>query len=394
MGYISVMRILVLALMFLSTNALAQTPKIVRSEKADFTIRTIAENLEHPWSVAFLPLGGYLVTEREGKLWHITDDGTKEEVAGLPKIYAAGQAGLFDVITGPDFKAESGYIYWAYAAGDSSANNTEVARGKYDTRTNKLSDIKVIFKAMPKVEGDNHYGGRLAFANDGSLYITLGERFDYRDEAQNLKSDLGKVVRIMPDGTMPLSGSPFLHKLGADKEIFTYGHRNAQGIALNPYSGKMWIHEHGPRGGDEINVLASGKNYGWPLTSYGVNYTGTKVSDEQTREGVTPPILHWTPSIAPSGMTFYTGRAFPGWRGNLFVGALAGTHLRRVVLNGEKVDGQEELLGDLGARIRDVRTGPDGGLYLLTDDSEGKLLKLEPIQAPTVSGETREEKTK
>lgn len=377
------MRLFLLSLVLIAAlPAFAQDNSVIHTDKADFKIVTLAEDLDHPWSIAFLPGGDYLVTERSGHLWRFKQDGTKTEVTGLPRVYNEGQAGLFDVILGPDFKNDRGWIYWSYAAGDDSANNTEVARGTFDAKTNKLSDIKTIFKALPKVSGDNHYGGRLAFANDGSLYVSLGERFEYRKEAQNLKSDLGKIVRIMADGSLPLSGSPFLHKLSANPEIFTYGHRNVQGLALNPYSGKMWAHEHGPKGGDEVNVLEVGKNYGWPLVSYGVNYDGTKVSDKQNDKGLAPPILQWTPSIAPSGMTFYTGRAFPGWKGDLFVGALAGTQLRRVHLNGEKAEEQEVLLRNRGERIRDVRTGPDGYLYLLTDDSDGKIYRLEPITGP------------
>lgn len=367
---------------FAALPAFARDEATVHSERADFKIVTVAENFDHPWSIAFLPGGDYLVTERSGHLWRVKADGTKTEIGGLPKVFDEGQAGLFDIIPGPDFKNDRGWIYWSYAAGSQSANNTEVARGIFDAKTNKLTDIKTIFKALPKVAGDNHYGGRLAFANDGSLYVSLGERFEYRKEAQNLKSDLGKIVRIMPDGSIPLSGSPFLHKLGANPEIYTYGHRNVQGLALNPYSGKIWAHEHGPKGGDEVNVLHAGDNYGWPLASYGVNYDGSKVSDKQAGEGITPPVLQWTPSIAPSGMAFYTGRAFPGWRGDLFVGALAGAQLRRVHLNGENVQEQEILLQDRADRIRDVRTGPDGYVYLLTDDSDGKILRLEPITGP------------
>ena len=377
------MRKTLLALsLFLTVPAFAQDNPTIHTDRADFKVVTVAEKFDFPWSIAFLPGGDYLVTERSGKLWRVKDDGTKTEIEGLPEVYNEGQAGLFDVILGPDFKNDRGWIYWSYAEGDGSANNTAVARGTFDAKTNKLTEVKNIWSALPKVKGDNHYGGRLAFANDGSLYVSLGERFDYRKEAQNLKSDLGKIVRIMPDGTVPLSGSPFLHKLGANAEIYTYGHRNVQGLALNPMTGKMWAHEHGPKGGDEINILEAGKNYGWPLVSYGINYDGSKVSDKQNDKGLTPPLAQWTPSIAPSGMTFYTGRAFPGWKNDLFVGALAGTQLRRIRVDGNDTHEQEILLQDRGDRIRDVRTGPDGLLYLLTDDSEGKILRLEPITAP------------
>lgn len=342
-----------------------------------FKIVTVAEKLQHPWSVAFLPDDGYLVTERRGRLWHIDAQGRKNEITGVPPVYHSGQGGLLDVVLSPDFATDS-LIYFSYAGEAGGLANTEVARAELNMVQKRLKDVEVIFKAEPKVSGSNHWGSRLLFAPDGTLFVTLGERFNYEDEAQNPENHLGTIVRLMPDGSVP-SDNPFVgNDEGIKPEIYSYGHRNVQGIALHPDGKSIWSHEHGPRGGDEINILKAGANYGWPAVTFGISYMGFQISDKTSAPGMEDPVLHWTPSIAPSGMAFYTNGAIKEWNGNLFVGALAEQHLRRIVLDGDKVVEQQELLTGLEARIRDVRQGPDGHLYVLTDSPEGRLLRLEP----------------
>lgn len=369
------MRSLLLAALLvipLSLGACAQEapPSIVQSEKEKFKIVPVADGLDHPWSLAFLPGGDYLVTERPGKLWRIDDDGRKTEITGVPTVSNDGQGGLFDVVLSPDF-SKSRRVYLSYAGADENdLRNTEVAYGTLNE--NRLDNVKVMFKAAPKTDGGNHYGGRLLFGPDGMLYITLGERFDYRDQAQNTDDNIGTLVRVAPDGQIP-ANNPF------DHGIYTYGHRNVQGIALRPGTNDIWTHEHGPRGGDEINILKAGANYGWPLVSYGNHYWGTNIPDASDNPDLTPPLHHWTPSIAPSGMAFYTASQFKNWKGNLFVGALVKEHIRRIELDGNKIVHEEELLKDF-ARIRDVRAGPDGYIYVLTDEDNGRLIRLEPAQ--------------
>ncbi len=343
-----------------------------------FQVVSVAKDLNHPWSLAFLPNGDYLVTERHGKLWRIDATGTKTEITGVPPVYNEGQGGLLDITLEPQFK-DGGWIYFSYAAADKDENaNTEVARARLHLRQNMLSQIEVIFRAQPKVEGGNHWGSRLLFAPDGTLFITLGERFDHAKEAQNTTTHFGTIIRIMPDGRVP-KDNPFVGDEKSLKGIYSYGHRNVQGIALNPETGAIWAHEHGPKGGDEINILKPGANYGWPVVTFGINYWGTKISDKTSAPGMEDPILQWTPSIAPSGMAFYTGDKFPQWQGDLFVGALAKQHLRRIKFDGTKVVEQEELLIDRKDRIRDVRQGPDGFLYVITDEPDGELLRLQPL---------------
>lgn len=342
-----------------------------------FEVIGVAKDLNYPWSLAFLPHGEYLITERQGKLWRIAASGDRTEIKGVPPVYNEGQGGLLDIALEPKFK-DGGWIYFSYAAADQDdKGNTEVARAKLNLRQNALENVEVIFRAQPKVEGGNHWGSRLLFAPDGTLFITLGERFDHAKEAQGTNTHFGKIIRIKPDGKIP-SDNPFVDDKKSLPDIYSYGHRNVQGLALNPETGAIWAHEHGPKGGDEINILKPGANYGWPLVTFGINYWGTKISDKTTAPGMEDPILQWTPSIAPSGMAFYTGEAFPQWKGDLFVGALAKQHLRRIKFDGTKVVEQEELLKDRKDRIRDVRQGPDGFLYVLTDEADGELLRIAP----------------
>jgi glucose/arabinose dehydrogenase len=298
-------------------------------------------------------------------------------VQGVPRVYASGQGGLLDVQIGSDF-ATTGAVYLSYAEPrDGSRNGTSVARGKLVSEGDggRLDDVKVIFRQEPSYASSNHFGSRLVFTRDGSLFVTLGERYSARDEAQNPANHLGKLVRIMPDGS-PYGGNP--KRPNWRPEIWSIGHRNVQGAALNPATGKLWTIEHGARGGDEINIPEAGKNYGWPVITYGRDYSYAKIGEGTHKAGMEQPIYYWDPSIAPSGAAFYTGDRFPEWKGNLFVGALAGQALHRLVLDGERIVGEEKLLADLGERIRDVRNGPDGALWLLTDSPEGRVLRVVP----------------
>lgn len=352
----------------------------VETEKVKISVETVASGLEHPWAIAFLPDGNFLVTERPGRLRIVTPKGeVKKPVSGVPEVDARNQGGLLDVALDPDFE-ENRLVYLTYAEkGEGGTNGTAVARGHLtESMSPQLRDVEVIFRQTPKKDSTLHFGSRLVFDNEGHLFVALGERsrVGMREESQDLDSHLGKVVRIWPDGTVP-EDNPFAGEKGALPEIWSYGHRNQQGAALHPETGRLWTNEHGPRGGDEINIPQAGKNYGWPIVSYGTEYSGAPVGDgESAAPGMESPIYHWTPSIGVSGMAFYTGDAIPEWYGSLFVGGLARPSLRRLTLDGEKVAGEETLLEDLGARIRDVRQGPDGALYLLTDDEDGKLLRI------------------
>jgi glucose/arabinose dehydrogenase len=339
-------------------------------------VETVARGLEHPWGLVFLPDGRLLVTERPGRLRSVDQDGRlSESFADVPPVQARGQGGLLDVALDPRF-AENRLVYLAYAEpGEGRTAGTAVARGRLGA--GRLEDVRVIYQQQPKVEGANHFGCRLVFARDGTLFVTQGERFDYRDQAQDLSSGLGKLVRINPDGSVPRD-NPFVGRAGARPEIWSYGHRNIQSAGLHPHTGQLWTVEHGARGGDELNRPEAGKNYGWPVISYGVDYSGAKIGEGQAKPGMEQPVYYWDPVIAPSGMTFYTGEAFAGWQGSLFIGSLRPGLLVRLTLADGRVTGEERYLGDLGERIRDVRQGPDGLLYLLTDSRDGRILRVLP----------------
>jgi len=359
----------------------APAVKTARPLKAE----TFAQGLVHPWGMAFLPDGRLLVTERPGRVRIVSKAGKlSAPLQGVPKVYASGQGGLLDVALSPDF-ATSGIVFLSYAEPrGGSKNGTSVARAKLvaDGEGGRLEDVQVIFRQEPSYASSQHFGSRIVFTRDGSLFVTLGERYSAREEAQNPANDLGKLVRIMPDGS-PYAGNPKI--AGWRPEIWSIGHRNVQGAALNPATGKLWTAEHGARGGDEINIPEAGRNYGWPVITYGRDYSGAKIGVGTHKAGMEQPIYYWDPSIAPSGAAFYTGDAFPEWKGNLFVGALAGQALHRLVLDGEKVIGEETLLSDLGERIRDVRNGPDGVLWLLTDNPEGRVLRVVSPSSQTPS---------
>lgn len=361
----------------LAVPAVAQPGEAVSSEKAKFRIETVASGLTNPWSLAFLPEGGALVTERPGRLQWLRRDGTLTEVVGVPEVAAVGQGGLLDIALSPGF-AKNDRVYFSFAEPRGIVNGTAVAHARLVREGGgaKLDDVTVIFRMEPGRGGGFHFGSRLVFAPDGNLFVTLGER-NALQPAQDLSGHLGKVVRVAPDGSVPKS-NPFVGKEGVQPEIWSYGHRNPQGAAIHPQSGKLWIVEHGARGGDEINIPAAGKNYGWPVISYGRHYSGAKIGEGTQKEGLEQPVYYWDPSIGPSGMAFYTGDAFPAWKGNLFVGSLPMRHLQRLELDGEKIVKEERLLIQLKERIRDVRQAPDGTLWVLTDSREGRILRLAP----------------
>jgi glucose/arabinose dehydrogenase len=348
--------------------------RVFESEKQRFRVATVTRGLEHPWSLAFLPDGAMLVTERPGRL-RLIRDGVLDPVpvAGVPEVAASGQGGLLDVVLHPEF-ARTRLVYLSYAGKGRGGAGTEVARARLTD--GRLEGLETIFAVEPKSRGGRHFGSRLAFGADGHLYITTGERGD-SERAQDLGDAAGSVVRLTADGGVP-HDNPFVGLADARPEIFSYGHRNPQGLARHPASGRIWAVEHGPRGGDEVNVIRAGANYGWPVITYGMSYAGLPIGEGTAKPGMAQPVTYWVPSISPSGMAFYTGEAFPAWRGDLFVGALSGELLARLELDGERVVHEERLLQALGARIRDVRQGPDGRLYLLTDETDGALLRLEP----------------
>ncbi|MES2718354.1 MAG: PQQ-dependent sugar dehydrogenase [Pseudomonadota bacterium] len=357
------------------------------AQAAQPKVAVVAHGLVNPWGLAFLPDGRLLVTERPGRMRIIGSDGKLgPPLPGLPAVAAEGQGGLLDVATDPRF-ASNRLVYWSYSenAGDGDSNGTAVARGRLDGApgAERLADVQVVFRQLPKVASKLHFGSRLVFGNDGRLFITLGDRFSRKDDAQTLDNHLGKVVRIEADGKVP-ADNPLVGKPGnppnTRPEIWSWGHRNVQGAAIHPGTGELWTTEHGPQGGDELNLTQAGRNHGWPLITYGRNYgLGTKIGDGTERADVVAPLAHWVPtSIAPSGMAFLTSDRYPGWKGNLFVGALRGQALIRITLDGSKVVAQERLLQPLNERIRDVRQGPDGLLYLLTDNADGRVLRVVP----------------
>jgi len=350
---------------------------VTSTEHGPVRLVTVAEGLEHPWGMAFLPDGRVLVTEKPGRLRIVTAQGkVGAALRGVPAVDADGQGGLLDLALDPDFDTNR-FVYVSYAEPRQGGNGTAVARGRLGD--DGLSDVQVIFRQQPTVESHHHFGSRLVFARDGRLFVTLGERNSARAQAQALDSHLGKVVRIERDGRVP-ADNPFVGRPGALPEIWSYGHRNVQGVALHPETGELWTNEHGSKGGDELNRTLAGRNYGWPVVSYGVEYSGAKISDSPTAPGIEPPVHYWVPSIATSGLLFYTGDRFPNWKGNAFVGGLKSQQLVRLALTGNEVVHEESLLrGVVNQRVRDVEQGRDGFIYLLTDEDNGRLLRIEPV---------------
>jgi glucose/arabinose dehydrogenase len=342
----------------------------------------VVDGLEHPWSIAWLPDGSALITERPGRLRLLRNGGlVSEPIAGLPPILSHGQGGLLDVVLHPDFERNR-LVYLTFATGTPDANRTALARGRLDG--DRLRDVEVIFENADAKSGGQHFGSRLVWLPDTSLLMSIGdggnpptsfEGGNIRDQAQRLETHFGKILRLTEDGR-PHPDNPFVDRKGARPEIYSYGHRNIQGLARDPASGRVWANEHGSRGGDELNLIEPGQNYGWPEVTYSMEYRGPRVSDETSRPGVVDPLINWTPSKAPSGLAFYTGDRYPGWQGNLFSGSLVFGQIRRIVLDGAKVVDEEKLT--IGNRVRDVRQGPDGYLYVLIDSGEGSLLRIEP----------------
>ncbi len=357
----------------------AQAPKspTPMSVKAPVKVEAFASGLERPWGLAFLPDGRMLVTERPGRLRIVSRDGKlSPPLGGVPEVFAQGQGGLLDVALDPKF-SENRLVYLSYAEpGEKGTAGTAVARGRLGEA--RLDSVRVIYRQVPKVSGSsNHFGSRLVFRRDGTLFITQGDRYNQRDKVQDLSNDFGKIVRINPDGSIP-KDNPFVGKSGARPEIWSYGHRNVQCAALHPETGELWTVEHGARGGDELNHPEAGKNYGWPTITYGVDYSGEKIGEGTARPGMEQPVYFWDPVIAPSGMSFYTNDAYPQWKGSVFIGSLTPGLLVRLTLKDGRVAGEERYFYELHERIRDVRQGPDGLLYLLTDNPEGRILRLSP----------------
>ncbi len=358
--------------------ASAEQTRAPTAQRTAIKIETVAKGLQNPWGLQILLDGRALVTERSGLLRLVSATGViSAPIEGVPKVFAAGQGGLLDVALAPDF-ATTGDVYLSFSeAREGRTNGTSVARGKLELSSNggRLVGAEVIFRQQPAYASNMHFGSRIVFARDGTFYLTVGDRYSLRDEAQNPTNHIGKVMRLNRDGT-PAVENP--KTTGWDPTIWSMGHRNVQGAALHPESGELWTAEHGARGGDEINIVRRGRNYGWPIITYGRDYSGASIGVGSSKEGLEQPIYYWDPSIAPSGAAFYAGPLFPSWRGNLLVGALAGQHLTRLVLSGEKVVGEERLLEDLGERIRDVRVAPDGSVWVLTDQTDGRILRLVP----------------
>jgi len=369
--------VLSLASLLPNTACTQSGPQTYDSQRHRFRVVTLTSELEHPWGLAFLPDGRMLVTERPGRLRIVEQDGRlNPPLTGLPAIATSGQGGLLDVALAPDF-AQSRMIYFSFAEPGDGGAGTSVARARLGESGGGLENVQVVFRQEPKVSGGSHFGSRLVWARDGNLFITTGDRQN-RPLVQDLSKLQGKVIRIRPDGSIPRD-NPFVNRAGARPEIWSYGHRNAQGAALHPETGQLWTVEHGARGGDELNAPKAGRNYGWPVITYGRDYSGASIGEGQRKEGMEQPVHYWDPSIAPSGLMFYTGDRFPNWKGNAFVGALGFRLLARLELDGERVRAEERLLDDMGQRIRAVVQGPDGLIYVLTDDNNGRIMRLEPI---------------
>jgi aldose sugar dehydrogenase len=378
--FLVLMMTLIVSLWMVLTPAFAQAPhsSTPASVSAPLRVTPVAQGLESPWGLAFLPDGRMLVTEQPGRLRIVARDGRlAEPLAGVPEVVARGQGGLLDVTLSPNF-AQDQLVYLSYSEPSGDKAGTAVARGRLEE--GRLGNVQVIWRQTPKVSGSNHWGSRVVFGRDGTMFITLGDRFDYSELAQDLSTTLGKIVRINPDGSIP-QDNPFVGRTGVQPEIWSYGHRNVQAAALHPETSQLWTIEHGARGGDELNQPQPGRNYGWPLITYGVDYSGARIGEGTAMKDMEQPVYYWDPIIAPSGAVFYTGDAFPQWRGDLFVGSLKPGLLVRLRLENGRVIQEERYLGDLKERIRDVVQGPDGFLYLLTDEKEGRILRVEPQPA-------------
>lgn len=359
------------------TGTRGDTPTF-NSSAGKLEVETVATGLAYPWGLGFLPGGRMIVTEKPGRVRIVSREGQlSPPLTGVPEVWFSGQGGLLDIAVDRAY-AQTNTIYICYAERTSGGGRTTVARGKVtESGLPKLTDVKVIFRQEGPLSSGYHFGCRIAQAPDNTLFVSLGDHYSARDHAQTLNNHIGKVVRITPEGGAP-KDNPFVGRDDAKPEVWSYGHRNSQSLAFNPATGDLWEIEHGPRGGDEINIIGKGKNYGWPVIGYGIDYSGARIHAATSKDGMEQPVKYWVPSIAPSGMAFYTGDLFPKWKGSLFVGALAGQMLVRLPVNGTTVGSEERLLQSLNERIRDVRQGPDGALWLLTDSSGGRILRISP----------------
>ena len=361
----SAMRVflLIIAIFFASTT------------NANYKIEMVADNLNFPWSIAFLPDGSYLVALRVGEVRRVSREGeVSEPLTGLPASFVEGQGGYFDVMLDPQFETNQ-IVYLSFAYGSIESNGTRIVKG--ELAATSVENLQTIFTVHPLKDTAAHYGGKMLFLDDGTLLMTTGDGFEYREASQDTFSQLGKIIRINSDGSVP-ANNPFFNGKKGDPKVWSYGHRNPQGLALDQHTGEVYMHEHGPQGGDELNSVLPAKNYGWPAVTQGINYSGAYVSPLRSAPGVEEPLTFWVPSIAPSGLAIYKGAAFPDWYGDLFVGALVDQEVRRIDLKAGKVVGEESIFTEVGARIRDVRAGPDGYLYILTDSESGKLLRVVP----------------
>lgn len=360
-----------------SVHAQKQIGSVI-TEAGSVKVQDMMGGLTHPWGMAFLPDGRLLVTERSGALYIYSGDSSlSDPVAGIPEVFNVGQGGLLDVALDPEFQ-DNQYVYLSYAEpGEGETASTALGRGTWED--DQIQNFEVIFRQEPKVEGPNHFGGRIVFTGEEQLYLTLGERFKF-DPAQNLANHLGAIVRIGHDGSVP-QDNPFVGQADAEDEIWSYGHRNIEAAALDPNTGELWVAEMGPLGGDELNQPEAGKNYGWPVVSWGENYDGTDIPDPTTHPEFADAHIHWTPTISPSGMTYYTGDMFPEWKGSLLIGGLTSSGLVRVSIDGEEASEAERI--PLGARIRDVVQAPDGSIYVLTDQEEGNIWRISPLDEPS-----------
>lgn len=345
-----------------------------KHEEDPFKLTVIAGPLQHPWGLALLDDGRMLVTERPGRMRLVDKDGKlSEPLGGIPEVYARGQGGLLDVTLSPNFKDDR-LVYFSFSEPGEGGAGTAVARGKLGT--NALEDVEVIWRQTPKVQSPNHWGSRIVFRPDGTMFVTLGDRFNQRPLVQNLSTTIGKIVRLNPDGSIP-KDNPFVGKEGAKGEIWSYGHRSVQAAALHPVTQQLWTVEHGARGGDELNHPEAGKNYGWPVITYGIDYNGSKIGEGTEKEGMEQPVYYWDPVIAPSGAIFYTGDAFPDWKGDLFIGSLNPGGLVRLKIENGQVTKETRYIGNPRQRVRDVQQGPDGLLYIITDSPQGRILRLD-----------------
>ncbi|MFN3350295.1 PQQ-dependent sugar dehydrogenase [Pseudorhodoplanes sp.] len=374
------MRALGIAALVAAAACPAQAQQVFKTDLGDVRVDTVASGLSNPWGLAFLPDGRMLVTERPGRIRIATKDGKlSPPLDGVPNVFAQNQGGMLDILVDRDF-ANNNTIYFCYADPVEGGAQTSLARARLDAgETPRLTEVKRLFQQEGPPSRGLHFGCRIVQARDGNLFLTTGDHGFASKSAQTLDNHIGKVIRVTPDGSAP-KDNPFAGRAGAKPEIWSYGHRNSQGATLHPQTGKLWMHEHGPQGGDELNIPEAGKNYGWPVIGYGVHYGGAKIHEGTHKEGMEQPVRQWTPVIAPSGMTVYTGDLFPQWKGNVFIGGMRPPLLVRLELDGEKVTREERMLRQLNERIRDVRTGPDGALYLLTDNAAGRILRVTPAK--------------